>query len=101
MTASRMTIGPEILATIKGVNCEYTSRANSTISTEEVQDWCNNWLYGETWIEVDTANVRQLMEDCELTELQAKQQAAVDAAFSAWMDSHEFTPESLSASPIT
>ena len=95
-----MTLDKEFLATIRGVNCESTGRLPADFSLEEIQTWCEQWLFEQNSLEVDGAEVERLARDLEISRADAARQLAVDAAESAWRDSWGWSPTNISFAAI-
>jgi hypothetical protein len=90
-----MRLDNDFLATIIGVCAEASGRTYPDL--EQIQDWCAQWLYKQDGLEIADADVQQLIDNCELTEDQAKRQAAVDTAYLAWLESLDYEPSGADA----
>lgn len=95
-----MTLDKNFLATIRGINCESTGRLPASCSLEEIQSWCEQWLYEQESLEVDTNEAFRLAEDLEIGIDDAARQLAVDAAEVAWRESQEWTPDNVSFAAV-
>lgn len=85
-----MIVAKEQLSEIKGVHTEWCGQLGFNI--EEVDQFCDQWLYEQESVEIDDDTVADLVENCELTEVEAIRQAVVDAAYTAWLDSLDYEP---------
>ena len=95
-----MTLDKEFLATISGVCCESTGRLPAAFKLEDIQTWCEQWLYERDSLVIDDNALAALMDACDLTRDDAARQLAIDAAALAWHESLEWSPDNISFAPI-
>ena len=96
-----MIITRDKLAEIDGIHVEYSGRLG--FDPEEMQSWCENWLYEQRSVEVDDGELTQLMTNCEMTRDQACLQLVCDAAYAAWLTARDSEPtgaDAVAVSPI-